>query len=87
MQKLETDISNRYGKEFVHKTKQKVIEKIVFSYGNKIYIQSSLKGAQLAVSRQSSSFCLILLITRPQSLWNLKQAKNSKLHVNDKSEI
>ena len=35
-----------------------------------------------AVSRQSSSFCLILPITRPQSLWNLKQAK--KLHVNDK---
>ena len=24
-----------------------------------------------AVSRQSSSFCLILPITRPQSLWNL----------------
>ena len=28
-----------------------------------------LKGA---VSRQSSSFCLIFPITRPQSLWNLK---------------
>ena len=28
-----------------------------------------IKGA---VSRQSSSFCLILPITRPQSLWNLK---------------
>ena len=28
-----------------------------------------MKGA---VSRQSSSFCLILPITRPQSLWNLK---------------
>ena len=28
-----------------------------------------LKGA---VSRQSSSCCLILPITRPQSLWNLK---------------
>ena len=80
IQKLETDISNRYSKEFVHKTKQKVIEKIVFPYGNKIYIQSRLKGA---VSRQSSSFCLILLITSPQSQWNLKQAKNSKLHVND----
>ena len=40
IQKLETDISNRYSKEFVHKTKQKVIEKIVFPYGNKIYIQS-----------------------------------------------
>ena len=25
-----------------------------------------------AVSRQSSSFCLILPVTRPQSLWNLK---------------
>ena len=25
-----------------------------------------------AVSRQSSSFCLILPITHPQSLWNLK---------------
>ena len=34
------------------------------------------------VSRQSSSFCLILPITRPQSLWNLKQVKKS--HVNDK---
>ena len=81
IQKLETDISNRYSKEFVHKTKQEVIEKIVFPYGNNIYVQSRLKGA---VSRQSSSVCLILLITRPQSLWNLKQAKNSKLHVNDK---
>ena len=38
-----------------------------------------LKGA---VSRQSSSFCLMLPITRPQSLWNLKKAK--KLKVNDK---
>ena len=28
-----------------------------------------IKGA---VSRQSSSFCLILPITHPQSLWNLK---------------
>jgi len=27
---------------------------------------------KVAVSRQSSSFCLILAITRPQSLWNLK---------------
>ena len=31
--------------------------------------QTGLKGA---VSRQSSSFCLILPISRPQSLWNLK---------------
>ena len=38
-----------------------------------------LKGA---VSRQSSSFCLMLPITRPQLLWNLKKAK--KLKVNDK---
>ena len=30
---------------------------------------TGLKGA---VSRQSSSFCLVLPITRPQSLWNLK---------------
>ena len=29
----------------------------------------TIKGA---VSRQSSSFCLILPFTRPQSLWNLK---------------
>ena len=36
------------------------------------------------MSRQSSSFCLILPITRPQSLWNLKSAK--KLQVNDKTE-
>ena len=33
---LRSDISNRYSEEFVHKTKQKVIEKIVFPYGNKI---------------------------------------------------
>ena len=43
---LRSDISNRYSKDFVHKIKQKVIEKIVFPYGNKIYIQSrlNLKG-------------------------------------------
>ena len=45
---------------------------------NKTY-HKAIKGA---VSRQSFSFCLILPITRPQSLRNLKQAK--KLHVNDK---
>ena len=39
----------------------------------------NIKGA---VSRQSLSFYLILPITRPQSLWNLKYAK--KLHANDK---
>ena len=32
-------------------------------------ITRRIKGA---VSRQSSSFCLILPITRPKSLWNLK---------------
>ena len=32
-----------------------------------------------------SPFCLILPITRPQSLWNLKKAK--KLHVNDKIRV
>ena len=39
-------MSNRYSKDFVCKTKQKRIEKIVFPYGNKIYIQSrlNLKG-------------------------------------------
>ena len=42
-------------------------------------IKTQFKGA---VSRQSSSFCLILPITRPQSLWNIKYAK--KLQVNDK---
>ena len=41
---LRSDISNRYSKEFVHKTKQKVIEKIVFPYDNKIYIQSRLNS-------------------------------------------
>ena len=39
-------IKCRYSKDFVHKTVQnktkKRIEKIVFSYGNKIYIQSRL---------------------------------------------
>ena len=34
------------------------------------------------MSRQSSSFCLIWPTTRPQSLWNLKEAKT--LHANDK---
>ena len=43
---------------------------------------SSLLNFKGAVSRQSSSLCLILPITRPQSLWNLKYAK--KLHANDK---
>ena len=39
-------MSNRYSKDFARKTKQKKIEKIVFPYGNKIYIQSriNLKG-------------------------------------------
>ena len=32
-------------------------------------LNRELKGA---VARQSSSFCLILPINRPQSLWNLK---------------
>ena len=48
-----------------------------FFYVIKIYVrvaknasvEMNLKGA---VSWQSSSFCLILPITRPQSLWNLK---------------
>ena len=37
-------------------------------------LTTEIKNYQLkgAVSRQSSSFCLILSITRPQSLWNLK---------------
>ena len=42
-------------------------------------IISAFKGA---LSRQSGSFCLILPITCPQLLWNLKWAK--KLHINDK---
>ena len=33
------------------------------------FFSGRVKGA---VSRQSRSFCLILPITRPQSLWNLK---------------
>ena len=40
---------------------------------------TTFKGA---VSRQSSSFCLILPITHPHLLWNLKEAK--KLLENDK---
>ena len=35
-------MSNRYSKDFVRKTKQKQNEKIVFPYGNKIYIQFRL---------------------------------------------
>ena len=45
-------------------------------------VQLGWKHFKGAVSRQSSSFCLILPITRPQSLWNIKYAK--KLQVNDK---
>ena len=39
---LGNDISSRYSKDFVHTTKQKRIEKIVFQYGYKIYKQSRL---------------------------------------------
>ena len=35
-------------------------------------LEFSSFGLKRAVPRQSSSFCLILLFTRPQSLWNLK---------------
>ena len=35
-------------------------------------IQSSHRGLKGTVSGQSSSFCLVLPDTRPQSLWNLK---------------
>ena len=43
---LRNDMSNRYSKDFVRKTKQKKFEKIVLPYGNKIYILSriNLKG-------------------------------------------
>ena len=39
---LRNDIQNRYSKDYVHETKQKRIEKIIFPYGNKMYIQSPL---------------------------------------------
>ena len=42
---------------------------VIVDVKHKNTISRCFKGA---VSRQSSSFCLILLITRPQSLWNLK---------------
>ena len=42
-----------------------------------------LKGA---VSRKSSSFCLILPITRPQSLWNLNFKQRNYMEMT-KSEI
>ena len=35
---LRNDIQNRYSNDFAHKTKQKKIEKIIFPYGNKIYV-------------------------------------------------
>ena len=35
-------------------------------------VKCDVKIVKGAVSRQSSSFCLILPITRPKSLWNLK---------------
>ena len=53
-------------------------QKNVFSHSG-MTTSKNIKGA---VSWQSSSICLILPITHPQSLWNLKQAK--KLQVNDK---
>ena len=53
-----------------------------FKFEMLLRISEIFKGA---VSRQSGSFFLILPLTHPQSLWNLKQAK--KLRVNDKSEI
>ena len=45
---------------FVAKIMQSAYVSVVFHF----------KGA---VSRQSSSFCLILPITRPQLLWNLQR--------------
>ena len=39
---LRNDIQNRYSKDYVYETKQKRIEKIIFPYGNKMYIQSPL---------------------------------------------
>ena len=39
---LRNKISNSYSKGFVHKTKRERIEKTVFPYGNRIYIQSCL---------------------------------------------
>ena len=50
-----------------------------FKGSKRLISETCIKGA---VSRQSSSFCLILPIIRPQSLWDLKKAK--KLHANDK---
>ena len=38
------------------------------------------------MSRQSSSFCLILSITRPQSLWNLNCKQRNSMQIT-KSEI
>ena len=41
----------------------------IYQNANNVNYYYKIKGA---VSRQSSSFCLILQVTRPQSLWNLK---------------
>ena len=60
--------------------KIKALEQYQVSFLNKIIqkeilpCKSTAKEAWIkgAMSRQSSSFCLILPITHPQSLWNLK---------------
>ena len=44
-----------------------------------ILYDKTLKEFKGAVSRQSSSFCLILQVTRPQSLWNLKSEQRNYL--------
>ena len=56
---------------FKTKIKQTLFEILASEdcYINLPEIVQKVKGA---VSRQYSSFCLILPITRPQSLWNLK---------------
>ena len=40
--RVRNDISNRYSKDFVYKTKQKRNEKIVFPYGNKFHLHYRL---------------------------------------------
>ena len=79
-----------WGARETRSAKYRELPKLPNMFHNKVYVKNQnilfwtyqepyFKGAVL---QHSSSFCLILSITRPQWLWNLKSAK--KLHVNDK---
>ena len=59
--------SNQYNTNGIFSTHLELVSKSVLL--STVHIFSTIKGT---VSLQSSSFCLILQITRPEWLWNLK---------------